>query len=41
MNVFKSYNDLFDNELTNDLFAQPITKKIYKLNNFKNVLKDD
>ena len=40
MNVFKSYNDLFDNELTNDLFAQPITnKKFIKLNNFKkNVL---
>ncbi len=43
MNIFKSYNDLFDNELTNDLFAQPITnKKFTKLNNLKKkvLLKD-
>lgn len=43
MNIFKSYNDLFDNELTNDLFAQPITnKKFTNLNNLKKkvLLKD-
>ena len=43
MNIFKSYNDLFDNELTNDLFAQPITNnKFTKLNNLKKkvLLKD-
>ena len=31
MNIFKSYIDLFDNELTNDLFAQPITNKKFTL----------
>ena len=36
MNVFKSYIDLFDNELANDLYAQPITSaKFTKLNNLK------
>jgi monoamine oxidase len=43
MNVFKSYIDLFDDEIVNDLFAQPIVKKIYiKLKNKKKaeLLKD-
>ena len=43
MNVFKSYIDLFGHETTNDLFAQPITNKKFKiLKNIQNksLLKD-